>query len=163
MPDVATREGVAEDFGRAVGAVDLDRRLADWTEDAELVKLLKRVAVHLARHGRAAQDHHGRVAHQRAGGARQQVGDARAVLHQADAGAAGGARVAHGHEARALLVAAADEADVGAVIHGVQYLQEGRADDAEDVLHALGPQRLHHGLSGGHSSQCLFSYAPPLP
>ena len=70
-----------------------------------------------------------------------------AVLRDADAVPARHPRIAVGHVRRALLVHRRHEADARRRKQ-VERVHEGRADDAEDVLHALGDQGFHKRFAG---------------
>ena len=69
------------------------------------------------------------------------------MVGEADAGSTGDAAETVGHEGGALLVANADEAHVLAIIEGIEYVEERRADDAENVGDTLLFQELNYGLA----------------
>ena len=79
-----------------------------------------------------------------------EVGDAGAVLGDADARTPGRARIAVRHVAGALLVRHRDEADARG-LEQVERVHIGRADDAEDVGDALRDQGLDERFAGGHA------------
>ena len=96
------------------------------------------------------RDHHDRRMRPIGGGDRgDEIGDARAVLGDADALLARAARVAVGHVAGALLVRHRDEADAGRP-EQVERVHIGRADDAEDMGDALRHQGLDEGFRRRH-------------
>ena len=82
---------------------------------------------------------------------RDEVGDARPVLRDAHAVAAGHARVAVGHVPAALLVRDRDEADAGER-EEVERVHVRRPDDAEHVLDAVRDERLDERLRTASSS-----------
>ena len=130
-----------------VRAVDLV--LGDLLEEGQLLGLLE-AAQPLGVGAGLGRDHHDRAVRPVGGGDRgDEVGDAGAVLGDAHAVAAGGTAEAVGHVAGALLVADRDEADARGR-EQVERVHVGRADDAEDVGHALGRQGLDERLAGSH-------------
>src|SRR5690606_29156065 len=85
-----------------------------------------------------------------------QVGGAGAERGQADAGLAGEAPPGRGHEPGGLLVAREHQADARAA----QRLQQGKrflAGNPEDMVHALGLQRLDEEVGGlGHAASLTW-------
>ena len=89
------------------------------------------------------------------GDAGHEVGRARSARHQAHRRHAGDPCEAVGHEGAALLVADVHVLHALVVVEDVQHVEEGRADDPEDVPHALGLQELDDGPAGarlGHGA-----------
>src|SRR5262249_8484165 len=85
-----------------------------------------------------------------------EIGDARAVLGDADALAVAGPAVAIGHMARALLVGDGDEAYAGG-LEQVEGIHIGGAHDAADMGHAMSDEGLDEGLARGHAGHGLSS------
>ena len=79
-----------------------------------------------------------------------EIGDAGAVLADADALAAADPRVAVGHVGGALLVDRGNEADAGGR-KDVERIHIGRADDAKNIGHPVAGQGLDEGLAGCHA------------
>ena len=63
--------------------------------------------------------------------------------------ASGGARITIRHVSGALLMGGGDEPDAGRG-EEVEGIHIGGADDAEDVLHAIGDERLDESFGCGH-------------
>ena len=77
-----------------------------------------------------------------------EVQDSRPVGDEADAGSAGDAAEAVGHERGSLLVAHADEFYVVSVVKGIENIQERGAHNAEDVGDAFLPQQFYDRFTG---------------
>ena len=144
-------------LGDAGGVVDVALVLGDLGEDRQLLGLLEAAEPHRHR-SRLRRDHDDRrmrpVGRRRRG---DEVGDARAVLGDAHAVAARHARIAVRHVAGALLMHGWDEADAGRR-EEVEGIHVGRADDAEDVLDAMGDERLNECLAGRHFRHAATPY-----
>src|SRR5262249_32552329 len=84
------------------------------------------------------------------GDAGQQVGGAGAARDQAHPEPAGDPGQAVGHEGGALLVAHVDVLDRLVVVEDVEHVEEGRADDPEDVADTLGLQDLDDRAARAH-------------
>ncbi len=149
----ALQHGVIEaargQFRQAVLARNVGLIGGDLLEEGELLSLLEATqALGVgAGLGRDADDR--RVGPVSGGDGGDEVGDAGPVLGDAHAMSAADARVAVGHVRRALLVLYGDEADPGGR-EDVQRVHIGRADDAEDVGHAVRDQGLDEGFACGH-------------
>ena len=79
------------------------------------------------------------------------VGGAGAAAGEEDAGLAGDAGVAVGHEAEGVLVSTADEPDgVLLMVEGVVDVHGVGGDDAEDGVDVVGLEALNDGFSAGH-------------
>src|SRR5581483_9401085 len=107
---------------------------------------------------RAAHADHRHVALEGGADAGREVRDARALGCGHDRRAVQRARVAVGHERRALLVARKHEADLGRRAQHVEDRQVHGAGDAEDVVHALAAQAVHYGLCGADHPWRSFSH-----
>jgi len=77
------------------------------------------------------------MGHVRGGHARDQIGRTGAARHEADARPIGDAGQPIGHEGGSLFVADVDVLDARVVVKRVENVQEGRADDAENVPYPL--------------------------
>jgi len=95
----------------------------------------------------AHQDHDRRMGDVGGGHAREQVGGAGAARDEADSRDVRHPGEAVGHEGGGLLVTDVDVLHAAVIVEGVQDVEEGRADDPEDVPHLLGFQQLDHGPS----------------
>jgi len=74
-----------------------------------------------------------------------------AAAGEHDAGLAGDAGVAVGHEAEGVFVAAADEADgVLLMVEGVVDVHGVGGDDAEDGVDVVGLEAFDNGFAAGH-------------
>ena len=98
----------------------------------------------------------GHRVHLRGEDAGDRVGGAGARGDEDHGGLAAGARVAVRHVGGALLVPGEHEVD-GGIHQRVEQGNGGPAGQAEDVLHPLLLQHVHHGLGAGAPSSSLFS------
>ena len=77
------------------------------------------------------------------------VGGARPARDEADARPAAQLALRIGHERRAALLPAGDEADaIGVLVKAIEHGQEALAGHAEHGVDALGHQGLHQGVAG---------------
>ena len=128
----------------------LDRQLRHRPEERHQVELLEGVPP-LQSERRAAGDRHdGRVRHVGSRDAGDEVRRAGSARHQAHGRHAGDPRETVGHEGAALLVTDVHVLHALVVVEDVQHVEEGRADDPEDVPHPLGLQELDDGPAGAH-------------
>lgn len=79
-----------------------------------------------------------------------EIGDARAVLGDADSVTAARASVAVGHVAGALLMSRGDEADARGR-EKIQRIHIGGANDAEYAFDLMGDKGLDESLARGHA------------
>ena len=143
-------EAAAGQLGDAPVVADMALELGDLGKDRQLLGLLETAQAHAVGAGLRRDHHHRRM---RPIGGRDrghEVGDAGAVLRDAHALLAADPRIAVGHVAGALLVRDRDEADAGR-LEDVERVHVGRADDAEDMLHAMGDERFDKGLGRRHA------------
>jgi len=133
------------DLGDALGLVHRDGELGHRLEHGHEVVVLERILVLVRAIDAADQGDHRRMGHEGRRHAGEEVGGAGAARHQAGAGPAAHAGEAVGHERRRLLVADVDVLEALVVVERVEDVEERRADDAEEVLHALGLQQLDDG------------------
>ena len=138
-----------DQLGDAPVGVHLERPLGDGREQRGQVDLLERLPVHdLVVDLPDQRDDRDRlpvgVVHRD-----HEVGGAGAARGHADAGTAGGAGEAVGHEPGHLLVAHGDEADRRVVVQRVEQVQRGGAGEPEDVGDALVGERLDRRVGGG--------------
>lgn len=159
-PGAGGAPGPGHRLGNARGLVDLGDPLARLAEGAAAVDLLERLALALrARHLTRHQQQR-RRALERQVQADGRVGGARAAGDHAGPGAAAGVGVGGGHEARAALLPAGDEARrvVGGAarrlvprlerrsgsrpVHGVQGREVALARHSEHGVAAVGAQRV---------------------
>ena len=157
----------AQQLGDALRLGHLDGELGHRAEHAHEVVVLERVLLVVLQGHPADEDDDGRVGHVRGGHAGQQIGGPRTARHQADARMPGHARQPVGHEGGGLLVAHVDVLDAVIVVEGVEDVEEGRADDPEDVPHLLRLQELDHRASGRqlahlHLSLCGAQLRPTI-
>ena len=148
LPEVATRKAWRRASGKTVYAVDWERRLGDGLEKRHLVKFLGGIAVLVAARGGGRNDHHRRVSDIGRADAVGQVQNARPIGGEAHAGRARDAAEPVGHQCRALFVANADEAHIFTVVQGIENVEEGRANNAEDVGDAFLLQKFDNGFTG---------------
>ena len=107
-----------------------------------------------ARGARSGQHQHGLRIAVSLGDAGRCVGDAGAGNDRANAGLAGRARVAVGHEAGALLIATLHVADPRKCNAAIQLERHGPGH-AEHRVHFIGREQFHHGLTACHGFQVL--------
>ena len=142
-------ECAARQFRHARPVVHVRLVLGDLREDRQLLGLLEAAEAERHRAGFRRDDDDRRMRPVRGRGRRHEIGDAGAVLRDADAVPAGHARIAVGHVAAALLVRDRDEADAGERKQ-IERIHVRRADDAEDVVDALRDQRFDERLGRRH-------------
>ena len=146
-------EGSRDVLGQAVRVVYLGHPLREaqraGTEHLAVVDLLEGLAIALvARHLADEEDHRRRILE---GGvqADARVGGTGAARHEADAGAARELALRLGHEGRAALLPAGDEADLAAMlVEAVEHREIALAGHAEDGIDTLRDQRLDQGMAG---------------
>ena len=139
--------------------------LGAGARDADGVAFLERVVADQMRRHLAGDADQRNGIHQRVGQRRHHVGRAGARGHQHDARQAGGARIAFGRVARALLVADEDVLHVALLENLVVDRQHRAAGIAEDVLDAVILERAHDHRCAGHLGSarwpsCRSSLAP---
>ena len=118
-------------------------------EHLPVVDLLEGLAVALVARDLADEQDHRRRVLERGVHADRGVGRARAARHEADARPAGELALRLGHEGRAALLPAGDEADALAVlVEAVEHGEEALAGHAEDGVDALRDQRFDEGVAG---------------
>ena len=138
-------QGGAEQLGNASRRGHLDGELGHGPEHAHEVVVLERVLAVVLQVDPAHEDHDGGMGDMGGGHPREQVGRARTARDEADPGNVRHPGEAVGHEGGRLLVTDVDVFHAAIVVEGVQDVQEGRADDPEDVPHLLGLQQLDDG------------------
>ena len=143
-------EAAGGDLGHAPGAADVALVLRDLGEDRQLLGLLEAAQTHGRRAGLRGDRHQGRMRPIGGRDPSHEVGDARAVLADTDAGAPADPRVAIGHVRGALLVDRGDEADTGRR-KDVERVHVGGADDPEDLGDPVAGQSLDECLTGCHA------------
>ncbi len=161
-------ECLVDEFGDALGEVDLRHPFGKRREHPAEVDLLKRFAVELmARHLPDQHDHRRRILKCRVNADRRVAG-ARPARHQQHPGPAAELAVGLGHERRPALLAAGHEADLGRVVERVEHFEIALAGDAEGHLDAMRAQRrddelaaAHRGKIGRHRSSDL-ALRPPI-
>ena len=122
----------------------------DLRENRQLLGFLEAAEADRAGAGFRGDDNHRGVRPVGGRSRGDEIGDARTVLRDADAVAAGDAAIAVGHMTRTLLVHGRDETNSGGWKQ-VEGVHERRADDAEDVCDAIGNEGFDEGLARGHS------------
>ena len=130
----------------------------DVLEIGQLLGFLETAEAERRRAGLRRDADHRRMRPVGGGDGGDEVGDAGAVLADADAGAVASAGVTVRHMAGALFVLHRDEADAGR-LENVQCIHVGRADDAEDVGDAMGGEGLDEGFTRCHARH---GGSPPL-
>ena len=150
-------ERVVERLGDARGRVHLHGEFGDGTEHAHEVVVLEGVALVVLEHDTADQGHHRGVRDVGGRDAGEQVRGPGPARDQADAGSAGDAGEAVGHERGGLLVPDVDVLDAAIVVEGVEDVEERGADDPEDVAYALRLQQLDHRAAARRIAHALFS------
>ncbi len=155
-PVVAMWNAARMTVGQLTGAAHEEVVLRYGQRDARDVRLLERVPAD-ERPGHVARDgYQGNRVHKRRGQAGHQIGGAGARRGQADARAAGGARIAVGHVGRALLVPAQHRVQTR-IVQRIVQVEHRPAGVPEDVLHAFGLQALDERLRTQHAARF-----PPL-
>ena len=143
-------ERLVQHLGQIVDVAHQPVVLGAGPGDADGVAFLERViADQVGRHLPGDADQRDRI-HQRVGQRRHHVGGAGTRGHQHHARLAGGARIAFGGVARALLVPHQDVLDVALLKHLVIDRQHRAAGIAEDVLDAMIDQRADDHRCAGH-------------
>jgi len=143
-------------LAHALGALDHPRRLADGPRGADLIDLLERAASSLGAWRVPAQQHDGRLGHQRGVQRRDGVEMTGTGGDQRHARLFRHARPAVGHVHGGGLVPRVDQCDVAAhrrVIDGENLV----AGQREQMAHAGHRQRIHEEISAarGHGSRIL--------
>jgi hypothetical protein len=162
-PPAATHrrpQGRLEQLGDALGPRDLDGELGHRPEHPQQVEFLEGILLVVLEGDPAHEDDDRRVSHVRGGDPGEQVRRPRTAGDEAHAG-----RVRHPpqpvrHEGGGLLVAHVDVLDGRVVVERVEHVEEGRADDAEDVPDLLGLQEVDDRASGGDVTHGRVSSVP---
>jgi hypothetical protein len=146
-------EGPRHVLGQPVGAAHLAHPLGHaqraGAEHLAVVDLLEGLAVALVGGHLADEQDHRRAVLKGGVQSDRRVAGARAARHEADTRAAAQLALRLGHEGRATLVAAGDEADVLAVlVEAIEHAQVAFARHPEGSVHPLGDQCLHQGMAG---------------
>jgi hypothetical protein len=143
-------EAAGEQLGDPGVLADMRLKLGDAGKDRQLIGLLKAAEPHGVGPGLRSDDDDRRVGPVCGGDRGHEIGDAGAVLRDADAMPPRRPGIAVGHMARALLMHGRYEADAGGrkQIEGIHI---GRADDAEHVLDALRHQGFDECFGRCHS------------
>ena len=143
-------ERLVQHLGEIVDVAHQPVVLGAGPRDADGVAFLERViADQMGRHLAGDADQRNRI-HQRVGQRRHHVGGAGARGHQHDAGLAGGARIAFGGVAGALLVPHQDVLDIALLEDLVIDRKHRAAGIAENVLDAMIDQRADDHRGAGH-------------
>ena len=155
-------ERLVQHLGEIVDVAHQPVVLGAGPGDADGVAFLERVvADQVGRHLPGDADQRDRI-HQRVGQRRHHVGGARARGHQHHARLAGGARIAFGGVAGALLVPHQDVLDVALLENLVIDRQHRAAGIAEDVLDAMIDQRADDHRCAGHLVRIVAGVAHGL-
>ena len=143
-------EGFMQHLGEIVDVADQPVVLGAWPRDADGVAFLEGViADQMGRHLARDADQRDRI-HQCVGQRRDHVGGAGTGGDQHDPRQTGGAGIAFGRVARALLVADQDVLNLLLLEDLVIDRQHGAAGIAEQMLHAVIRERAHDHGSAGH-------------
>ena len=143
-------ECMAHQLGNALRRVDGHGVFGDRPKQTDVVRLLESISIDDVPGGRACYGDYGRVSDVGRVDTCREVRRPWTVGDQAYTETARDPGKPVGHEGSTLLVADADVPDVGPVVESVENVQEGAADDAEDVSNALGAERLHDRLARRH-------------
>ena len=143
-------KGVVEHFRDALGLVHLEGQLGGGLENGYQVKLLGAVPVGIVLGGVAGDDNYRGAALVGQGNAGSQVDGAGAGGGNAGGGLARGPGVAVGHKSGPLFVAGINKPDVVPTVKLGNDAVGSGADQPEDMVNALGPQRFHNCPAGHH-------------
>ncbi len=143
-------EGFMQDFGEVLDAFDQPVVLGAGARDAHRVAFLEGVRADQRRRDLARDADERDGIHQRVLQGRHRIGRAGTGCDQHDARLAGGAGIALGRVAGALLVADQDVLDLGLLEQRVVDGKDGAAGIAEEMLDAVVLHRLDHHLGPGH-------------
>jgi len=145
-------EAARGDLGHALRVVHVPLVLGDLREDRQLLGLLEAAEAHRHRARLGRDEHDRRVRPVGGRDCRDEIGDARPVLCDADAMATRRARIAVRHVRGALLVRHRNEANARRR-EDVEGIHIGGADDAEDLCYPVGGQGLDEGFGRCHALQ----------
>ncbi|MPM58344.1 hypothetical protein SDC9_105175 [bioreactor metagenome] len=142
-------EAAAGEFGHALGVDHVALVLGELLEHRQLVGFLEAAQAHAHGAGFGRDDDLRAVRPEGGGDAGHAVGNARAVLADDQAVAAGNARIAVGHVRGALFVDHRNQADACGR-EDVHRIHEGRTHDAEHLGHAIGHAGFDERLGRRH-------------
>ena len=137
-------ERLLQRLGQLAQVLDQEIMLDAGTGNADRIDFLERIlANHVARY-LAGEHHQWNRIHVSGGNTGNRIGRTRSGSHQANAGLAGGARIAVRRVRGALFVAHQDMFHVGLFLQRVVNVQDCSARIAEDMLDALVLQKLDY-------------------
>ena len=145
-------ERAAQEFGHALGAIDLHLPLGDLREDRQLLGFLKTAEADAEGSDCRRADDHRRVRPVCRGHAGDEVGDARAVLRDDETRLARDPAHAVGHVHGVLLVRHRQEANARRRKE-IERIHVRRADDPRHERHAFDPQRFDERLARRHAGR----------